>query len=73
MWCWNRTEKISWAVRVRNGELLHRVKEERNIIQTIKRRKTNWISCILLRNWLLKHVIEENTEGWKYEEEDVSI
>jgi hypothetical protein len=32
MWCWRRMEKISWADRVRN-EVLHRVKEERNIIQ----------------------------------------
>jgi hypothetical protein len=28
--------------RVRNEEVLHRVKEERNIIHTIKRRKANW-------------------------------
>jgi len=57
---------------VRNGELLHRVKEERNFIHKLKRRKANWIGYSLLRNCLLKHVIEENTEGWKYEEEDVS-
>jgi hypothetical protein len=50
-------EKISWADRVRN-EVLHRVKEERNIVHTIKRRKANWIGYILRRNCLLKHVIE---------------
>ena len=33
-------EKISWTDRVRNEKVLHRVKEERNIINTIKRRKT---------------------------------
>jgi hypothetical protein len=27
---------------VRNEEVLHRVKEERNIVHTIKRRKANW-------------------------------
>jgi hypothetical protein len=32
MWCWRRMEKISWADRVRNEEVLHRVKEERNIL-----------------------------------------
>jgi hypothetical protein len=44
---------------VRNEEMLHRVKEERNILQTIKRRKANWIGHILHRNCLPKHVIEE--------------
>jgi hypothetical protein len=35
MWCWRRMEKISWIDRVRNGELLHRVKEERRMV-TVK-------------------------------------
>jgi hypothetical protein len=39
------------------------VKEERNILHTIKRRKANWIGHILRRNCLLKHVIEEKLEG----------
>jgi hypothetical protein len=51
-------EKISWTDRVRNEEVLFRVKEERNIIHTIKRRKVNWIGHILIRNCLLKRVIE---------------
>jgi hypothetical protein len=41
IWCWRSMEKISWSDRVRNGEVLQRVKEERNIIQTVKRRKCN--------------------------------
>jgi hypothetical protein len=56
-------EKISWTDRVRNEEVLHRVKEERNIVHTIKRRKANWIGQILRRNCLLKHVIEGKLEG----------
>jgi hypothetical protein len=55
-------EEISWADRVRNVEMLHRVKEERNIIHTIKRRKANWIGHILHRNCLLKHIIERGIE-----------
>jgi hypothetical protein len=39
------------------------VKEERNIVHTIKRRKANWIGHILRRNCLLKHVIEGELEG----------
>jgi hypothetical protein len=56
-------EKIILADRVRNEEVLHRVKEERNIVHTIKRRKTNWIGHILRRNCLLKQVIEGKIEG----------
>jgi hypothetical protein len=47
---------------VRN-EVLHRVKEEKNILHTIKRRNANWIGHILRRNCLLKHVIEGKLEG----------
>jgi hypothetical protein len=47
----------------RNEEVLHRVKEERNIVHTIKRRKANWIGHILRRNCLMKHVIEGKLEG----------
>jgi hypothetical protein len=32
MWCWRRMEKISWTDRVRNEEVLLRVKEQRNIL-----------------------------------------
>jgi hypothetical protein len=39
------------------------VKEERNIVHTIKRRKANWIGHILRRNCLLKHVFEGKLEG----------
>jgi hypothetical protein len=56
-------EKISWADRVRNEEVLHRVKKERNIVHTKKRRKATWIGDILRRNCLLKHVIEGKLEG----------
>jgi hypothetical protein len=48
---------------VRNEEVLDRVKEERNIVHTIKRRKANWNGHILRRNCLLKHVIEGKLEG----------
>jgi hypothetical protein len=56
-------EKISWTNHVRNEEVLLRVKEERNTLHPIKRRKANWIGRNLHRNCLLKHVIEKNVEG----------
>jgi hypothetical protein len=48
---------------VRNEKVLYRIKEERNILHTIKRRKANWIGHILRRNCLLKHLIEGMLEG----------
>ena len=53
MWRWIRVEKISWTDRVRNGEVLPRVNEQRNILHEISKRKANWIGHILRRNCLL--------------------
>jgi len=47
-------EKISWTDRVKNEEMLLRVKEERNILHEIKRGKVKWIGHILRRNCLLQ-------------------
>jgi hypothetical protein len=47
----------------RRSEVLHTVKEEKNILHKIKRRKANLIGHILRRNCLLKHVIEGMFEG----------
>jgi hypothetical protein len=54
-------EKNSCTDRVRK-EVLHRAKKGGNILRTIKRRKANWISQTLRRNFVLKHVIEEMIE-----------
>jgi len=58
MLCWRGRKEISWTDRVRNGEVLLRVKEQRNIIHEISKRKANWIGHILCRNCLLQRVIE---------------
>jgi hypothetical protein len=50
-------EKISWTDRVRNEEVLHRVKEETN--PTCNEKKEG----ILRRNCRLKHVTEGKLEG----------
>ena len=63
MLCWRRMEKISWTDRVRNGEVLHRVKVDRNILHTVNRRKANWTGHIWRRNCLLKQVMEGKIEG----------
>jgi hypothetical protein len=48
---------------VRNEEVEHGVKNESNILCTIKRRKTKWIGHTLRRNVLLKLAIEGKIEG----------
>jgi hypothetical protein len=52
-------EKISWTDHVRNED----VKEQRNILHEIRKRKTNWIGHILRRNCLLQRVAEGKIQG----------
>ena len=63
MWCWRRIEKISRTDHVRNEEVLLRVKEQRNILHEIRKRKANWIGHIVRRNCLLQRVIEGKMQG----------
>jgi hypothetical protein len=55
MWC--------WTDQVRNGEVLLRVKEQRNILHEISKRKANCIGHILRRNCLLRQVIKGKIKG----------
>jgi hypothetical protein len=48
---------------VRNEEVLLRVKEQRNILHEIPKRKANWIGHVLRRNCILKRVIEGKIQG----------
>ena len=63
MWRWRRMEKISWTDHVRNEEVLLIVKEQRNILHEISKRKANWIGHILCRNCLLQRAIEGKIKG----------
>jgi hypothetical protein len=56
-------QKISWADRMKNEEILQKFKEERNILHTVKRRKANWIGHILCGNCLLEDVIQRKIKG----------
>ena len=56
-------EKISWTDHVRNEEVLLRIKEQRNILHYISKRKANWIGHSLRRNCLLQRVIEGKIKG----------
>ena len=48
---------------VRNEEVLLRVKEQRNVLHEIRKRKANWIGHILHRNCLLQRVSEVKVQG----------
>jgi hypothetical protein len=48
---------------VRNEEVLLRIKEQRNILREISKRKANQIGHILCRNCLLERVIEGKIKG----------
>jgi hypothetical protein len=63
MWCWRRMEKISCTDYVTNEEVLHRVKEQRNILHEIHKRKANWIGHILHKNCLLQRVTDVMIQG----------
>jgi hypothetical protein len=39
LWCWRRTKKIRWPDHVRNEVVLIRVKEQKNILHEISKRK----------------------------------
>jgi len=55
-------EKISWTDYVRNGEVLLRAKEQRNILHEIIA-KANWIGHILRRNCLVQRFIQGKIKG----------
>jgi hypothetical protein len=48
---------------VRKEKVLLRVKEQRNILHEIRKRKANWIDHILRRNCRLQRVIEGKIQG----------
>jgi hypothetical protein len=48
---------------VGNEDVLLRIKEQRNILHEIRKRKANWIGHILRRNCLLQRVVEGKLQG----------
>ena len=48
---------------MRNEEVLLRVKEQKNILHEISKRKANWIGHILHGNCLLQQIIEGKIKG----------
>jgi hypothetical protein len=51
---------------VRNEDVLHRVKKDRNMLRTVNGREGNSIGHMLRRKCLIKHVIEgKHRRDWK--------
>jgi len=63
MWLWRRMEKISWAAKVSNSEVMSRVMEDRCIVNTIKQRKYKWLGHVLCHDVLLRDVLEGRMLG----------
>jgi hypothetical protein len=56
-------ENNSWTNHVRNEEVSLKVKEQRNVVREISKRKANWICHIMRRNCILLQVIEGKIKG----------
>jgi hypothetical protein len=56
-------EKISCTDHIRNEAVLLTVKEQRNILHEIRKRKFNWIGYILRRNYPLQQFIVGKIKG----------
>lgn len=64
MWVLRRLLKIPWTARVSNNEVLERAECERELLQTIKERKTSYLGHIIRAdNELLKLIMEGKIEG----------
>jgi len=47
MWVWRRLQRISWAEKLINMEVLRRVEESRTFVDTIRRKK-NWVGHVMM-------------------------
>ena len=57
--CWIRMEKISWTDHVRNEEVLLRVKEQRNILHEMNKRKANWMVTFCVETAFYNGLLKE--------------
>ena len=56
-------EKISWLDKVANEEVLKRVNEYRQILNSVWQRKHRWIGHVLRHNGLLHEITEGRMKG----------
>ena len=58
-----KDREISWKVHAKNEEVLLRIKEEKRVLYTVKRRKAIWIGHFLRRNFPLKQITKGKIKG----------
>ena len=63
MWCLRRMSGISYKDRITNEEVLKRMKTERSLLSTIKKRKLRYFGHVKRQNGLLKQTLEGRIEG----------
>ena len=56
-------EKISWRDKFTNVEVRRKVNEDRQILNSICRRKRRWIGHVLRHDGLLHEIIEGRMKG----------
>jgi len=59
MWCWRRMEKIIWTDHVRNEEVLLTVKEQRNILHEISKRRLNGLVTFCIETAFYSGLLKE--------------
>jgi hypothetical protein len=62
VWCWRRME-IIWTDHVRNEEVLLRVKEQRNILHEISKRKATGLVTFCVETAFYNRLLKERYEG----------
>ena len=62
-------DKISWFDKVTNEEVLRRVKESRQILNSVWQKKQQWIGHVLRRGGFLHEIIEGRMRGKAMREE----
>ena len=63
IWIWRRMEKISCLYKVTNEEVLSRVNEDRQILNSVWQRKHRWIDPVVGYDGLLHEIIEGGMKG----------
>lgn len=65
MWAYRRVLKIPWTARITNENVLRRINRDRELLLTIKRRKTAYLGHIMrnTKYQLLQLIIEGKIEG----------
>ena len=59
VWCWRTMEKISWPDHVRNEEVLLGVKEQRNTLHEISKRKVTGLVTLCVETAFYNGLLKE--------------